>query len=538
MGAVTIAFGACLVAGWFRPDWVLAGSVIYSMGSAGGGLLIMAAAGSLRGRARNAWLLVGAGVLCWGIGETVWNIQSATSGEIPYPGPADFFYVAGYPLLLWGVILLPYLRPGRYERIRLTIDAVAGALSLGVVMWVLYLSRVVTLDPTLPTLDLLLGLFYPFGDVLLAMALMILAMRRSEAKIDLRIILLAVAVAFTTVADVVFALQVAADTYVEWQWVDGLYLLAYGPFALLGWAITRPARRADETYRSVRGWQLLAPYTAVALLFGLRLVTATGNDLLLNLATTGVTLLVVLRQAISIRERRELLEKQRDDLVASVSHELRTPLTGIQGYAQLLTDSWESFGDQDKKQMVGTIGDEAAHLGKIVTDLIDVARHRLQNVKLDRAPVKAADLARGAVASAAGHRKVTLELDEEVWVEADSDRIHQVLVNLITNAVRYGRGGIKVTVRSEESQAWLAVHDNGPGVPSKHQQDIWERFERGAHKFDATVPGSGIGLSVARDLVNAHGGTIRYRPSDELGGACFEFTLPLLPAGSLVSSEL
>jgi len=72
----------------------------------------------------------------------------------------------------------------------------------------------------------------------------------------------------------------------------------------------------------------------------------------------------------------------------------------------------------------------------------------------------------------------------------------------------------------------FSVHDDGDGVPNKYQHTIFERFERGAHKFDSAVGGSGIGLSVGRDLVTAHGGEIRYRPSDLLGGACFEFTLP------------
>jgi signal transduction histidine kinase len=73
----------------------------------------------------------------------------------------------------------------------------------------------------------------------------------------------------------------------------------------------------------------------------------------------------------------------------------------------------------------------------------------------------------------------------------------------------------------------FAVHDDGEGVPAKYQADIWERFERGFHKFNTSEPGSGIGLSVAKGLVTAHGGTIIYRTSDLLGGACFEFTIPV-----------
>jgi signal transduction histidine kinase len=525
IAAMSVIFGILLVAGAFPTSSPALGPTLYSISAGGAGAVLILGASRLRGRARLAWSLIGLGVACWGIGETVWNLQAMATGEIPYPGPADFFYVAGYPLIFAGVLLLPYLRPGRFERLRLAIDATAGSLSLGVVMWVSYLSRITDFDTTQAPLESLLNLVYPLGDVFLATALMILAMRRSEQRLDARVIVLAVAVTFTTIADVIFALQSAADTYVEWQWLDGLWLFSYGAFALGGWAITKPTEKTDRTYRSHR-WHLLAPYSAVAALFAIRLASSSGESLLLNLSTTAVAGLVVLRQGIVIRERRELLDRQRDDLVASVSHELRTPLTGIQGYARVLNESWEAFTEQDRRHMVSTIADEGDHLGRIVTDLIDVARDRLQNVQLQKRPIAATELAREVIAAAATGRQIESDVDEDVIVLADLDRVRQVLANLLTNAIRYGRSRILLTIKSRDGMAWFAVHDDGPGVPAKHQHEIWERFERGAHKFDATVPGSGIGLSVARDLVTAHGGTILHRPSDLLGGACFEFSIP------------
>jgi signal transduction histidine kinase len=297
------------------------------------------------------------------------------AGEVPYPGVADFFYVAGYPLIFAGVIVLPYLRPGRFERIRLAIDATAGTLSLAVVMWVAYLHDVVGLgtDP----IETFLNVGYPLGDVLLMTALMVLAMRRSEQRLDLRILLLAGGVALTAVADVAFSLQTSSGTYVEWGWIDGLYLFSYGFLALSAWFVTRPAPSQETSYRSLNTWQLIAPYTAVAILFLVRLFTSSGSDLLLNIATTAVAILVVVRQNLAVREKKELLERQRDDLVASVSHELRTPLTGIQGYAEILSDSWEMLSNEERAEMLDTINTQANHLGHIVTDLIDVARDRL-----------------------------------------------------------------------------------------------------------------------------------------------------------------
>jgi signal transduction histidine kinase len=523
VAAIAIAFGLALVLGRSFQDVATSG-IVYSVAAAGSGLVLVAAALLASGRSRIAWSLIGAGVLCWGIGEGVWMIQSS-AGEIPYPGIADFFYVAGYPLIFAGVIALPYLRPGRFERFRLAIDATAGTLSLAVVMWVVYLGDVVSLgsDPV----ETFLNLLYPFGDVLLVTALMVLAMRRSEQRLDLRILLLAGGVAFTALADVMFSLQSAADLYVEWGWLDGWWLFSYGMFALAAWFVTKPAASQEATYRSANTWQLVAPYSAVAALFLARLLTSTGNDLLLNITTTAVAVLVVVRQNLAVREKRELLERQRDDLVASVSHELRTPLTGIQGYAQILSESWELLSNDERDEMLGTINTQANHLGHIVTDLIDVARDRLQSVTLNRVECRAADVVREAVAAIGGEERIRVEADSGARIWAEPDRIRQVLVNLISNAMRYGRSEILVTAAPQGPVVAFAVHDNGDGVPPKFQSDMWGRFERGLHKDNSSVPGSGIGLSVAKDLVTAHGGDISYRTSELLGGACFEFTIPV-----------
>jgi signal transduction histidine kinase len=292
--------------------------------------------------------------------------------------------------------------------------------------------------------------------------------------------------------------------------------------------VTRKPLSRETSYRSLTTWQLIAPYTAVAALFLVRLVTSEWNDLLLNVATTVVAVLIVLRQNLAIRERGELLARQRDDLVASVSHELRTPLTGIQGYADILTESWDVLSDEERVEMLNTINSQAQQLGVIVKDLIDVARDRLQNVDLARVEYKAADLVDETIATLGSGTGIRVENeDQDISVWAEPYRVRQILINLITNAQRYGRSEIVVTSRPAGEFVSFAVHDNGDGVPAKYRADIWDRFERGIHNHDNSKQGSGIGLSVARDLVTAHGGEIIYRDSELLGGACFEFTIPI-----------
>jgi signal transduction histidine kinase len=352
-------------------------------------------------------------------------------------------------------------------------------------------------------------------------------MRRSEQRLDLRILLLAGAVALTAVADVIFSLQSSAGTYVDFAWLDGLWVLSYGMIGLAAWVVTKKPAVRETSYRSSTVWQLVAPYTAVATLFLVRLVVSDGNDFLLNVATTIVAVLIILRQNLAVREKAELLARQRDDLVASVSHELRTPLTGIQGYADILSESWAILSDNERTEMLATINGQAGQLGLIVKDLIDVARDRLQNVNLDRVAYNASDIVNEAVATLGSGTGIQVETEnEEALVWADPYRVRQVLTNLMTNALRYGRSEILATSAQTGDFVTFAVHDNGDGVPSKYQADIWDRFERGLHNHDHTKQGSGIGLSVARDLVTAHGGTITYRTSEILGGACFEFTIP------------
>jgi signal transduction histidine kinase len=224
-----------------------------------------------------------------------------------------------------------------------------------------------------------------------------------------------------------------------------------------------------------------------------------------------------------------------------VSHELRTPLTGIQGYADILTESWEMLSDDERVEMLDTINSQAQQLGLIVKDLIDVARDRLQNVDLTRVEYNAADLVSETVATLGSGTGIIVEnADDDVSVWAEPYRVRQVLINLITNAQRYGRSEITVVSKPAGDFVSFSVHDNGDGVPAKYRSDIWDRFERGVHNHDNSKQGSGIGLSVARDLVTAHGGEINYRESELLGGACFEFTIPTQGAErpDLISASL
>jgi signal transduction histidine kinase len=121
---------------------------------------------------------------------------------------------------------------------------------------------------------------------------------------------------------------------------------------------------------------------------------------------------------------------------------------------------------------------------------------------------------------------VEVEVDPHLMAFVDADRLQQVIGNLTVNALRYGGGRLLVAASAVGRDLVVEVHDNGEGVPRKYELAIWEQFERGVHRLNSTVPGSGIGLAIVDMIVKRHGGTARYERSKRLGGACFKITLP------------
>ncbi len=509
------------------------GLYAYPAASLGGGMVLAAAGFHHRGRHRWAWLIMGLGVACWGIAETGWQITLTVSGEIPYPFWTDVFYLVGYPMMGAGVLLLPQAPVGKFERARSLLDAAVGAVGLSLVAWITYLDRVVTFDSEASFLENWVNALYPIGDVLLLLAVMALAFRKSEHKSGLELLLVGAALLLNAGADMVYLPLANADLYWDGMWLDGLWLLAYACFAATAWTILQPSRpAADRHHRHLR--RLLIPYVPVA---ALPVIIAVQSDLrarYLTLFTAVLVGLMITRQWMATREVREITERQRDGILASVSHEMRTPLTAVQGYSQLLNGDWAQFDDSERRQMVGDIQDQAIHLGRVITDMIDLTRGKTSSVRLDLRQQSVTRVLERAVRAlpAASQDRVTIDADPHLTVDADRDRLHQIMVNLLTNAVRYGKHRILVRVIQDGGDVLFQVHDDGPGVPKRFEAAIWQRFERGAHRRGSSVDGLGIGLPIARALVEAHGGTITQHRSDVYGGACFEFTIPASPSTS------
>lgn len=222
-------------------------------------------------------------------------------------------------------------------------------------------------------------------------------------------------------------------------------------------------------------------------------------------------------------------DRLRRNLVADVAHELRTPLAILQGSTEALLDGV----DQPTPDILGSLNDEVTRLRRLVGDLETLAaaeaaslRHRLDRVDLADVAASAVDLLRPL----ADDRGTTLTVDAApAAVIGDADRLHQIAVNLIANAVKFtpAGGAITISTRTNGATASLEVVDNGPGIPEQDLPHVFERFWRGANGIRAS--GSGIGLAVVAELVAVHQGTVT-AGNVSAGGARLTVTLPAAPA--------
>ncbi|HEX6417204.1 MAG TPA: ATP-binding protein [Acidimicrobiales bacterium] len=240
------------------------------------------------------------------------------------------------------------------------------------------------------------------------------------------------------------------------------------------------------------------------------------------------------REASEARARRS--EQRMRRFVADASHELRTPLTSIRGFAELHRQGAVTE-PADVARLLGRIEDEATRMGRLVDDLLLLARLDQQR-PVDRAPVDLVAVAGSAVESARGAapgREIALEAGDgaaaPLVVPGDEDRLRQVVTNLLDNAVAYSPGGSRVTVRvgrtTREGRALasLEVIDRGQGLTPEQAERVFERFYRTDAARSRQQGGTGLGLSIVEAITRAHGGTVEV-DSEPGAGSTFRVLLP------------
>lgn len=229
---------------------------------------------------------------------------------------------------------------------------------------------------------------------------------------------------------------------------------------------------------------------------------------------------------------RDQLDRMKDEFVLTASHELRSPLTSVQGFAELLLLEREKLSPR-QAETVEVILDNTRHLVRLLNDLLDLARSDAGRLTIRPEPTDAASLIEDAVRTMraqidARGQQLRLEIEPGLpQIEADRDRIRQVLVNLLTNANEYcpEGAGIEVKARHIDAEIEIDVIDDGPGIPEQQLEHIFERFTRGDAGETQRVGGTGLGLAISKSLIELHGGAIEAE-STPGSGSTFRVRLP------------
>jgi PAS domain S-box-containing protein len=240
-----------------------------------------------------------------------------------------------------------------------------------------------------------------------------------------------------------------------------------------------------------------------------------------------------LQEAERVRASAEDANRAKDEFISTISHELRTPLNTIRLWARMLGS--ERLAEQDRIEGVRMIDRAAEAQQHLIDDLLDVSRMSSGQLRLNLRQLRLSDVVRSAVQSvrpAADARKIqiVLDLSDDVGVvRADPERMQQVLLNLVSNAVKFTPGGGRIDVQMKRSgdDVTIAVKDTGIGIREEFLPHVFERFRQAEIVTTRQHGGLGLGLAIVKQLVELHGGTIVAKSEGEGKGATFTATLPL-----------
>jgi signal transduction histidine kinase len=271
----------------------------------------------------------------------------------------------------------------------------------------------------------------------------------------------------------------------------GAGCLSIGMVQLLARGMTSPLREMASATRAMAQGD-----------YGRR-VTATSRDEVGELARAFNAMAAELAE----------VDRMRRDLVANVSHELRTPITALQAGLENLVDGVEPPGPEQLRTMLK----QAERLGRLVTQLLDLSRLESGVLPLQRRAFDVLPVLEDAVDESrlhAPHVPVSVQVAGDhpgLWADGDPERVHQVVANLLENAVRHSPAGARVEVRAHPDRGGVAIEvlDEGPGIPEEEASRVFERFYRADVARSSSHGGAGLGLAIARWIVDLHGGDIR-----------------------------
>jgi signal transduction histidine kinase len=501
---------------------------------------------------RSFWRLLALALAAELAGDIIQAVFEVGFDSSPYPSVADVFYLAFYPLLLLALLRIPVAPVSHQKLTRAILDGATIVVGGGALVWYFVLGPTAEQGGQ-SALAMAVSMAFPVGDLFLLAGLAALLLRATPHALRLPLRLIAAALVFGIVADVLYGAGQLHGTYTAGDYIDTLYVFEFALFALAGISQTHIYERDSfielEHTAQTSSRASWLPYLSVAIGLGVLLGVERSNAFFPNVSL--VLIVIVLATLVALRQylaQRELLstqaalresERTKDEFLSIVGHELRTPLTSIRGALGLLDGGVLGELEQDAQNMVGVAILNTERLMRMISDILDIERMAAGRLQLAPVPVDTGELVHQAlqVLQAAANEqdvKLTAQTDN-LMVLADSDRIVQTLINLLGNAVKFSPAGstVTVTVRPQGEHALFSVYDHGRGIPAKRLQRIFERFEQVDSSDAREKGGAGLGLPIARGIVEQHGGRI-WAQSREGHGSTFNFTLPFAEPSSQV----
>lgn len=245
-----------------------------------------------------------------------------------------------------------------------------------------------------------------------------------------------------------------------------------------------------------------------------------------------------LQNTIDRLRKQEIRDEQKNNFIAMASHELKTPITSIKGYVQLLLNAYGKEKNESKalsplmvRSSLISVDKQITRLTRLISELLDLSKIETGNLELKKEKFSLNQLAIETVEDILytnTRHTINLYHDFHSYVYADKDRIGQVMINFLTNAIKYSSASDRIDVwvhRSANGQVAFSVKDYGIGIDKEDQAKIFERFYRAQGKEEQTYPGFGIGLFIANEFVQKHEGHMMVE-SEKGKGSVFTFTLP------------
>jgi PAS domain S-box-containing protein len=287
---------------------------------------------------------------------------------------------------------------------------------------------------------------------------------------------------------------------------------------------TGHVRNREYLHRTKSGDIRILLFSAVSIEFdGEPCVLAMTNDI-----TEYKRMEAEAHEAVNLRE----LDRLRTELLANVSHELRTPLAGIKGFATMLIDYDKKLTVKEKREYLETIDKNTDRMVELIEQLLEMSRLGTGMLSIKKVPTDVINLCEAVINEArvrAPKHTFTLDLPPRLpTMFIDDKRIRQVLDNIINNAVKYSSAGteIKISARTVDKEVLFSVTDHGVGIPEKDLPNLFQRMFHPAHLQKIGTGGAGLGLSISKGLIEAHGGKIWIESKEGIGTRCY-FTLPI-----------